>query len=51
MQDGKELAELYRIRFQDSFLPRKRGIWKVLCEDFFQKFVRSDDTVVDVACG
>lgn len=51
MQEGKELAELYRIRFQDSFLPRKREIWKVLCEDFFQTFVRTDDTVVDVACG
>lgn len=51
MQDGKELSELYRIRFQDTFLPRKREIWKVLCEDFFQQFIQPDDTVVDVACG
>lgn len=51
MQAGKELAELYRIRFQDSFLPRKREIWKVLCDDFFQMFVRPNDAVVDVACG
>jgi SAM-dependent methyltransferase len=51
MQEANELAELYRIRFEDAFLPRKREIWKVLCDDFFQQFVRPDDTVVDVACG
>lgn len=51
MQNGKDLAELYRIRFHDDFLPRKIEIWKVLCRDFFQKYVNSGDVVVDVACG
>ncbi len=51
MHDGQELAELYRIRFERDFLPRKREIWKVLCRDYFQKFIARDATVVDVACG
>lgn len=51
MQNSKDLADLYRIRFNNEFLPRKREIWKVLCKHFFQKFVDSNDVVVDVACG
>jgi SAM-dependent methyltransferase len=51
MQNSKDLADLYRIRFNDEFLPRKREIWKVLCKHFFQKFVGKNDVVVDVACG
>lgn len=51
MQNGKDLADLYRIRFHEDFLPRKIEIWKVLCKDFFQKFVAQEDVVVDVACG
>lgn len=51
MHDGQELADLYRIRFERDFLPRKREIWKVLCEDYFQNFIAEDATVVDVACG
>lgn len=51
MQNSKDLADLYRIRFQEGFLPRKAEIWKVLCECFFQQFVHKSDVVVDVACG
>ena len=51
MQNGKDLANLYRIRFQTEFLPRKIDIWKILCKNFFQQFVTKGDTVVDVACG
>ena len=51
MQNGKDLADLYRIRFHEEFLPRKIDIWKVLCKDFFQKFVGREDVVIDVACG
>ena len=51
MQNDKDLADLYRIRFNEEFLPRKTDIWKVLCKNFFQKYVGGDDVVVDVACG
>jgi SAM-dependent methyltransferase len=48
---GNDLSELYQIRFARAELPRKNAIWKVICQDFLQKFVRGTDTVVDVACG
>ena len=49
--EGHELSELYKIRFDDSDLPRKNAIWQVICRDYFQHFVKPSDTVVDVACG
>ncbi len=49
--DGKELADLYRIRFEPGLQPRKREVWRVICADFLQRYVRPTDTVVDIACG
>lgn len=49
--DGLELAELYKIRFPTRELERKNAIWKVICRNFLQRFVRPTDTVVDIACG
>jgi SAM-dependent methyltransferase len=51
MHNSQELAQLYRIRFEQDFLPRKNAIWQSLCRNFFQKFIPSQATVVDVACG
>jgi SAM-dependent methyltransferase len=45
------LSDLYRFRFPAHQLHRKNAIWQVLCQGFFQRFVRPEDTVVDVACG
>src|SRR6478672_5234116 len=49
--DGLELSELYKIRFPTRELERKNAIWKVICGDYLQRFVRAGDTVVDIACG
>jgi SAM-dependent methyltransferase len=49
--EGKDLADLYRIRFEADLLPRKRDIWRVICSDFLQRYVQPTDTVVDIACG
>lgn len=46
-----ELEKLYRHRFEESELPGKLAIWKVLCEDYFSRFVRPDDVVIDVGAG
>jgi SAM-dependent methyltransferase len=32
-------------------LPRKNQIWNTLCNDFFQKYINPQSTVVDIACG
>lgn len=49
--DSNELADLYKIRFAETELPRKNAIWAVICRDFLQKFIPKDGVVVDVACG
>lgn len=49
--DGRELAELYKIRFTEEQLPRKNAIWQVICQRFLQKLISPSSTVVDIACG
>jgi len=46
-----DLEKLYRHRFDEKDLPGKLAIWKVLCEDFFSKYINSQDTVVDIGAG
>lgn len=49
--NGRDLSELYKIRFSEAELPRKDALWKVICHDYLQRFVKPSDTVVDIACG
>ena len=46
-----ELEKLYRHRFEEDELPRKLAIWRVLCDDFFSRYVMRTDTVIDVGAG
>jgi SAM-dependent methyltransferase len=48
--DGERMRALYGGRFsgEDAF---RRAMWAVLCRDFFQKWVRTDAVVLDVAAG
>lgn len=46
-----ELANLYRNRFAPQDLPAKAAIWRVLCRDFFQTYIKPGDRVLDLACG
>jgi SAM-dependent methyltransferase len=48
---GRDLRLLYRNRFSNSERARKDEIWSVLCTHFFQRYVRSTDTVLDIASG
>ncbi len=45
------LTELYDHRFSEAERARKDKIWEVLCKYHFQQFVKSTDTVLDIACG
>jgi SAM-dependent methyltransferase len=49
--DNNNLSELYKIRFATEELPRKNAIWKMLCSNYFQKFINKSSTVIDIACG
>ncbi|PIP24265.1 MAG: SAM-dependent methyltransferase [Candidatus Nealsonbacteria bacterium CG23_combo_of_CG06-09_8_20_14_all_37_18] len=47
----KELRNIYQNRFKNE-LKSKNRIWKILCEEYFQKFINAkDDTVLDIAAG
>ncbi|MEA2953640.1 MAG: hypothetical protein QOJ96_3160 [Alphaproteobacteria bacterium] len=46
-----DLAALYRFRFRESERPQKMILWRILCDHFFQKLIRDDQVVVDLACG
>lgn len=51
MSDTANLDKLYQQRFPEDDLAQKNAIWKVLCADFFQKYVKESDTVVDIGAG
>ena len=46
-----ELDKLYQQRFPEALLAKKHAIWQVLCRDFFSRYVKSTDTVVDIGAG
>lgn len=47
-----ELDALYRQRFAgDAALRAKHAIWQVLCADFFSRWIKPDETVVDIGAG
>ena len=48
---GSDLEKLYHQRFPEQELQRKHAIWRVLCQDFFSRFVKPTDTVVDIGAG
>jgi len=45
------VQNLYRDRFEADELAFKRAMWTVLCRDYFQRYVRQEDTVVDLGAG
>lgn len=47
----ERLDLLYRNRFSDEDRRLRQGIWRVLCQSFFQRYVRNTDTVLELACG
>lgn len=44
------LHRSYQLRFQDSSVYRD-SVWKVLCSDFFSKYIPIDATVLDIGAG
>jgi len=46
-----DLQRLYQNRFPELELTRKNAVWKVLCDEFFSRYVPADATVVDVGAG
>jgi SAM-dependent methyltransferase len=53
MSEGQlaNIEKLYSDRFSSAEQAAKARVWKVLCDDFFSRFVEPTDTVLDLACG
>ena len=47
---GKE-NKIYTQRFSKKEQATREATWKVLCEDFFSKYVSKESTVIDVGAG
>jgi hypothetical protein len=49
--EAAQLARLYQARFSATEVAAKDRVWAILCHDFFSRFVRPTDTVLDIAAG
>lgn len=45
------IKEFYKNRFNKSGIKKREGIWKTLSIAYFQKFINSSDTVIDIGAG
>ena len=50
IKEPEELQKIYDRRFAQMLEYRQR-VWGVLVGDFFQRYVRPDDRVLDLGCG
>ena len=46
-----DLSKLYSNRFNEEEIKFKDKMWKILCKDFFQRFIDDKDTVLDTGGG
>lgn len=44
------VLSIYADRF-DKDVEKRNVMWKILCRDYFQKFIKKDDVVIDLAAG
>jgi len=51
MRLESELKRIYENRFSEAERDRKRRIWKIFCESYFQRFIPADGTVIDLGAG
>lgn len=49
--DPADIADLYRSRVASSELSRRNDIWRVICEEFLQRYIGTSETVVELASG
>lgn len=45
------IQQLYDGRFSQGERARKQELWRILCAAFFQRYVKHDDTVLDLGAG
>jgi SAM-dependent methyltransferase len=45
------MGSLFDDMFSESLMRERRGLWKVLCSSFFQRYIDPTDTVLDLGAG
>ncbi len=48
---GVKLPLLYALRFNLEEKQRRDRVWRVLCQSFFQRYISSADTVLEIGAG
>lgn len=48
---GTDLERLYAHRFSPAERAAKSGLWRILCDDFFARYVPENATVLDLGAG
>ena len=46
-----QLSQIYRHRFSSEARQEKDAIWRVLCQHFFQRYIPTNATVLDLGAG
>ncbi len=46
-----KLNELYANRFDKKTWEKRNNLWRILCEEFFNRYVKPSDDVLDLAAG
>jgi SAM-dependent methyltransferase len=46
-----EVQRIYRKRFPEPTLAAKSRMWKIIVEQFFSRWIKETDTVLDLGCG
>jgi SAM-dependent methyltransferase len=46
-----KISELYKLRYNETNLAKKNKIWKLICYNFFQKFIPHKNIVLEIASG
>lgn len=46
-----DLSSIYKARFSNTGLEKRKRVWNVLCSRFFQSYVPQSAAILDLACG
>lgn len=46
-----DLSSIYRERFSNTGLEKRKRVWRILCNHFFNSLIKPTDAVLDLACG
>ncbi len=47
----QNIKELYEVRFNIKEKEAKEKVWKIICDEFFQQFIKPTDVLLEIACG